>query len=237
LASSGVEKVIKLWSPLDISKDLKNVEMLERKIHQREDYYWMVTSSHELLDCGTESTNENPQMIAFFDSLVQREISSSSSSSSTENENEDNDENTTETVVSDAAVQNSGNNSETPNEVFRDHIDSLIARKRLTTRTGSQDSDYVRNVIQNAKETLRSSSADECSDIENTMPTELTLEPAEVCENIQSEILNALETELTATEEIPGTSNDSQETPRVVFKKGKGSKRSYRRPNDDGENS
>jgi hypothetical protein len=131
-------------------------------------------------------------LIAFFNYLVQREISSSSSLSSSKDENDDNDENTTETVVSDAAVQNSGNNSETPNEVFRDHIDSLIARKRLTilarnrktTQTVSQDSDYVRNVIQNAKETLRSSSADKSSDIENTMPTELILEPAEVCENI-----------------------------------------------------
>jgi hypothetical protein len=109
-----------------------------------------------------------------------------------------------------------------------------LARNRKTTRTGSQDSDYVRNVIKNAKETLRSSSADESSDIEHTVPTELTFKPAEVCENIQSAILNALETEMTATEENPGTCNDSQETPKVVFKKGKGSKRSYRRPNDDG---
>ena len=36
----------------------------------------MVQNSSNLLDCEHESVEENPKMLAFFDSLVQRDLSS-----------------------------------------------------------------------------------------------------------------------------------------------------------------
>ena len=45
-----------------------------RRIHRREDHSWMVTNSSNLIDCEHESVEENPKMLAFFDSLVQRDL-------------------------------------------------------------------------------------------------------------------------------------------------------------------
>ena len=45
-----------------------------RRIHRREDHNWMVTNSSNLIDCEHESVEENPKMLAFFDSLVQRDL-------------------------------------------------------------------------------------------------------------------------------------------------------------------
>jgi len=87
LASSGVEKKIKLWSPFDITNDDvdKRGPSFSRRIHRREDHSWMVTNSSNLIDCEHESVEENPKMLAFFDSLVQRDLSSDET---TETENE-----------------------------------------------------------------------------------------------------------------------------------------------------
>ena len=73
----------------------------------------------------TETTEENPKMLAFFDTLVQRDFSDSDSES-------------------------------TLSETESDDIDSVIAKKRnrIKARQSSQDSDYVQNTIQNAREVL-----------------------------------------------------------------------------------
>uniref|UniRef100_A0A8D8YJK2 DDB1- and CUL4-associated factor 5 n=1 Tax=Cacopsylla melanoneura TaxID=428564 RepID=A0A8D8YJK2_9HEMI len=86
LASSGVEKIVKLWSPFplepgpdeeeeDPEKAKKSPD--SRKVYTHEDYIRLILRNGETFmnhDYSTQSTNEDPRMMAFFDSLVQREI-------------------------------------------------------------------------------------------------------------------------------------------------------------------
>merc|ERR1712029_664812 len=69
----------------------------------------------------------NPKMLAFFDTLVKRDFSDSDSEASTLSETESDD------------------------------IDPVIAKKRnrIKARLSSQDSDYVQNTIQTAREVLK----------------------------------------------------------------------------------
>ena len=81
VASSGVEKVVKLWSALplppsmgDITTELSTER--ERRVYSHEEYIGLVLREGSMIshDYSSESTRENPRMMAFFDSLVQREI-------------------------------------------------------------------------------------------------------------------------------------------------------------------
>ena len=109
IASSGIEKCIRLWSPFnmptreqiagrkdcEVSEDSLiniNPESIDnstdspndRTISTRSNYLRLVQESHSVLDNDT-TTEENPRMLAFFDRLVQREMEDdrfSSSSSS-----------------------------------------------------------------------------------------------------------------------------------------------------------
>ncbi|KAL1461339.1 hypothetical protein WDU94_013244 [Cyamophila willieti] len=82
LASSGVEKIVKLWSPFPLEPGPDEDEDLEkspvsRKVYTHEDYIRLILRNGETFmnhDYSTQSTNEDPRMMAFFDSLVQREI-------------------------------------------------------------------------------------------------------------------------------------------------------------------
>ncbi|KAF4528141.1 hypothetical protein B566_EDAN011157 [Ephemera danica] len=73
IASSGVEKIIKFWSPFQLPGSIgdegSSAEDLESRKFMSHDY------SHQ-------STQEDPRMMAFFDSLVQREIEGWSSEDS-----------------------------------------------------------------------------------------------------------------------------------------------------------
>eukprot|EP00088_Acartia_fossae_P028888 TRINITY_DN2969_c0_g1_i1.p1 TRINITY_DN2969_c0_g1~~TRINITY_DN2969_c0_g1_i1.p1 ORF type:complete len:951 (-),score=207.47 TRINITY_DN2969_c0_g1_i1:858-3710(-) len=71
LASSGVEKMVKLWSDWPFNPELCQINNA-RKVHTHEDYIRLVIRSD--IDTLSRSTAENTQMMAFFDSLVQREI-------------------------------------------------------------------------------------------------------------------------------------------------------------------
>nr|XP_015824675.2 DDB1- and CUL4-associated factor 5 [Nothobranchius furzeri] len=87
ICSSGVEKVIKLWSPYqqpDSEGDLESrVEDKSRSLYSHEEYINLVLNSGSGLshDYITQSIEEDPRMMAFFDSLVRREIEGWSSDS------------------------------------------------------------------------------------------------------------------------------------------------------------
>uniref|UniRef100_A0A3Q3B7F7 Ddb1 and cul4 associated factor 5 n=1 Tax=Kryptolebias marmoratus TaxID=37003 RepID=A0A3Q3B7F7_KRYMA len=80
ICSSGVEKVIKLWSPYQqpgSEGDLEGrVEDKSRSLYTHEEYINLVLNSGSGLshDYVSQSIAEDPRMMAFFDSLVRREI-------------------------------------------------------------------------------------------------------------------------------------------------------------------
>lgn len=94
IASSGVEKIIKLWScfPLPGSEgSLDDSDVISglkgsREVFSHEDYITLVLNSGQLMshDYSHQSTSEDPRMMAFFDSLVQRDIEGWTSDSSTD---------------------------------------------------------------------------------------------------------------------------------------------------------
>ncbi|CAG4957437.1 unnamed protein product [Colias eurytheme] len=82
IASSGVEKIIKVWSALEYPK-MKGTLLEEaqgsdnpREIYSHEDYVSLVHHSGQYIshNYAQQSTSEDPRMMAFFDSLVQREL-------------------------------------------------------------------------------------------------------------------------------------------------------------------
>ncbi|XP_063831264.1 DDB1- and CUL4-associated factor 5 isoform X1 [Ostrinia nubilalis] len=82
IASSGVEKIIKVWSALEYPK--MRGSLLEeaqgsdnpREIYSHEDYVSLVHHSGQYIshNYAEQSTSEDPRMMAYFDSLVQREL-------------------------------------------------------------------------------------------------------------------------------------------------------------------
>ncbi|KAG9481038.1 hypothetical protein GDO78_010342 [Eleutherodactylus coqui] len=87
ICSSGVEKIIKIWSPYkqpNCSGDLDGeLEDDSRSLYTHEEYIGLVLNSGSGLshDYANQSVQEDPRMMAFFDSLVRREIEGWSSDS------------------------------------------------------------------------------------------------------------------------------------------------------------
>ncbi|KAK5857977.1 hypothetical protein PBY51_011183 [Eleginops maclovinus] len=87
ICSSGVEKVIKAWSPYQQPESLGDlegrVEDKSRSLYTHEEYISLVLNSGSGLshDYVSQSIQEDPRMMAFFDSLVRREIEGWSSDS------------------------------------------------------------------------------------------------------------------------------------------------------------
>ncbi|CAH4036891.1 DDB1- and CUL4-associated factor 5 isoform X1 [Pieris brassicae] len=82
IASSGVEKIIKVWSALEYPQ-MRGALLEEaqgsdnpREIYSHEDYVSLVHHSGQSIshNYAEQSTSEDPRMMAFFDSLVQREL-------------------------------------------------------------------------------------------------------------------------------------------------------------------
>lgn len=89
IASSGVEKLIKVWSPFHLplssgGLELHSLSNKRRRVFSHEEYITLVMRSGQIIshDYSQESTKEDPRMMAFFDSLVQREIEGWSSDES-----------------------------------------------------------------------------------------------------------------------------------------------------------
>jgi len=109
IASSGVEKVVKLWSilPLPDAEDIARSRKEEqerrgdRRVYSHEEYIGLVLRSGSMIshDYSSESTEENPRMMAFFDSLVQREIEGWDTSDGTEGAEDTESEEISDTVV------------------------------------------------------------------------------------------------------------------------------------------
>ncbi|XP_053947354.1 uncharacterized protein DDB_G0287625 isoform X1 [Anastrepha ludens] len=94
LASSGVEKIVKLWSPF-AQKEWSGSLLQEatcpenpRELYSPHNYTSMSTSphswSHMSHDYSSRNTNEDPRMMAFFDTLIQQEIEGWNADSSTD---------------------------------------------------------------------------------------------------------------------------------------------------------
>ncbi|KAM7323397.1 hypothetical protein ACRRTK_017503 [Alexandromys fortis] len=87
ICSSGVEKIIKIWSPYKqpgCTGDLDGrIEDDSRSLYTHEEYISLVLNSGSGLshDYANQSVQEDPRMMAFFDSLVRREIEGWSSDS------------------------------------------------------------------------------------------------------------------------------------------------------------
>ncbi|KAK6306868.1 hypothetical protein J4Q44_G00220160 [Coregonus suidteri] len=96
ICSSGVEKVIKAWSPLppapgecgspyqqpeSVGRPGGCVEDKSRSLYSHEEYINLVLNSGLSHDYVSQSIQEDPRMMAFFDSLVRREIEGWSSDS------------------------------------------------------------------------------------------------------------------------------------------------------------
>lgn len=83
IASSGVEKVIKLWQPFaaegwsggTLAEEASGCDN-PRDVFSYDEYLSLVNSSGQNMthDYSNQNTTEDPRMMAFFDSLVQREI-------------------------------------------------------------------------------------------------------------------------------------------------------------------
>ncbi|XP_045133185.1 DDB1- and CUL4-associated factor 5-like isoform X1 [Portunus trituberculatus] len=85
IASSGVEKIVKLWSGLSLPGSKGNLKtnssgnLMTRRVYTHDEYIGLVMESGQVLgdvnhDYSHGSMDEDPRMMAFFDSLVQREV-------------------------------------------------------------------------------------------------------------------------------------------------------------------
>ncbi|XP_072164835.1 DDB1- and CUL4-associated factor 5-like [Diadema setosum] len=85
IASSGVEKVIKLWSAIKMP-GMSDGNESPRKMYTRQQYFNLMISSGSALshDYSDKSKEEDPRMLAFFDSFIQREVDHSFSSDSSD---------------------------------------------------------------------------------------------------------------------------------------------------------
>ncbi|KAG5672715.1 hypothetical protein PVAND_002817 [Polypedilum vanderplanki] len=93
IASSGVEKIIKLWNPFELENWsgslLESINDNTRELYTHEEYI-SLNMTH---DYSNQNTNEDPRMIAFFDYLVQQEIEGWSNSESSDQSSDHSSEN------------------------------------------------------------------------------------------------------------------------------------------------
>lgn len=89
IISSGVEKIVKVWSLFEMpccegglgGENPPPPHVGERSVYTHEEYINLVLQSGHVMthDYSSHSTEEDPRMMAFFDSLVQRELEGCSS--------------------------------------------------------------------------------------------------------------------------------------------------------------
>lgn len=153
IASSGVEKVIKLWCPfqqngwnggLESANGVANA----REIFSHEEYVSLLNASGQNMthDYTQQNTTEDPRMMAFFDSLVQREIEAWKSNDSSDTDkssrhSSDGSSRPTSTLQSESDSTNShpnqGTRSRTALKIrsrYLNRIAYLIATKRNTLK-------------------------------------------------------------------------------------------------------
>ncbi|XP_053684779.1 DDB1- and CUL4-associated factor 5 [Sabethes cyaneus] len=176
IASSGVEKIVKLWTPFEL--DSWRGSLVEeatgpenpREVFTNEEYI-SLNMTH---DYSHQSTTEDPRMMAFFDYLVQQEIegwnseTSDQSSEHSSDENESSRPDTTQTSDTES-VQNyipmrgqqpARRGDVTQRTKYRNRIAYLIATKRnrlkrLALKTAANARATNRRTITKAKYGLR----------------------------------------------------------------------------------
>lgn len=160
IASSGVEKVIKLWSPFPKNGWSGNLaeELYEpqRSVYSRDQYLSLMNISIQNMahDYSNQNTNEDPRMMAFFDSLVQQEIetwNSPASSDSDQSTQQSSDASSCQTSIQSSENESSTtsygsnknitrrgthatNNKIHPRSCYPNRIAYLIATKRNTLK-------------------------------------------------------------------------------------------------------
>ncbi|XP_060521769.1 DDB1- and CUL4-associated factor 5 isoform X2 [Cylas formicarius] len=139
IASSGVEKMIKLWSTIPIGtwrgSLLREHCDPARIVYSHQDYVELVGGGGERIshDYSDQSTLEDAKMMAFFDSLIQREIegwvSSSEDLFSTDSDSDDQEQDWSKLV---SKMFRNGRNStnEEPKKHKYNKIAQLISKKR-----------------------------------------------------------------------------------------------------------
>ena len=271
IASSGVEKVIKFWNPLKLPGSRKSEDDPKsaagnadtepgRTIFTRQEYIQLVLQSGSLMahDYSTESVEENPRMIAFFDSLVQREIENGSSSSSSGSDNSSSSQDEAE-EENETEVATNGDNEDLGGPDRPRTISELITRKRSQLRNRRRlkrklvDPDILHSTLSRAKriislssgESQNSSSQDDSissssTSTPSTSPRSIPM-PAELCqspppkssEEMRSAILRSLQ-----TAEICDKTDDEETETNVESEKCKASTSHSTSPeseNNDGE--
>lgn len=156
IASSGVEKVVKLWSPFE--KDgwsgslLNELYEPQRSVYSRDQYLSLMNVSIQNMahDYSNQNTNEDPCMMTFFDSLVQQEIetwNSPASSDSDQSTQQSSDETSYQTSIQSSDSESStsfgsnenirridASNKTHPRSCYPNRIAYLIATKRNTLK-------------------------------------------------------------------------------------------------------
>ena len=100
---------MKLWSILPLPDDEDNLRnkkdtkdrRSDRRVYSHEEYIGLILRSGNMIshDYSSESTEENPRMMAFFDSLVQREIEGWDTTDGSDGTEDTEDEEISDTVV------------------------------------------------------------------------------------------------------------------------------------------
>lgn len=127
LISAGVEKVLKVWSPFPLPGGCSSMDILHGSIRQpysHSDYlgfiqYGGLPLSHD--EYETKSTEEDPRMIAFFDSLIQREK---------ENRNSDSDDSAWEDLHL-SIILEGGSSEDSDSDTIETSVSRLLARELL----------------------------------------------------------------------------------------------------------
>ncbi|VEN41417.1 unnamed protein product [Callosobruchus maculatus] len=152
MASSGVEKMVKLWSAIPIGNwkgsILKEHADPTRAIYTHEDYITLVGTTERINhDYSDQSTNEDAKMMAFFDSLIQREIEGwdSQSEESLSSNSASEEEQDWSKVIS-QIFRNGRHSSEEPRKFKTNRITQLISKKknRLAKLAHNKSSSYIR---------------------------------------------------------------------------------------------
>ncbi|XP_057656981.1 DDB1- and CUL4-associated factor 5 [Diorhabda carinulata] len=137
IASSGVEKMIKLWSPVPVGNwrgsILKEHTEPVRKIYTHDDYMSLVGNTDRINhDYSDQSTCEDSKMMAFFDSLIQREIEGwDSQTDGTFSTDSDSEEEDWSKLIS-KIFKNGRCNSDEPKKYRSNRITQLISKKKNT---------------------------------------------------------------------------------------------------------
>ncbi|XP_053641546.1 DDB1- and CUL4-associated factor 5 isoform X3 [Cherax quadricarinatus] len=158
VASSGVEKIVKLWSGLSLPgcngslRTSNSGSFMTRRVYTHEEYIGLVMESGQVVgdvnhDYSHGSTDEDPRMMAFFDSLVQREVegwtSNTDLSDDLENDaqlsgQDDDDTETTTTHSSLAVVTSQSDDNDSDDEPSGSHGQESSDEQQETRQRSNQ---------------------------------------------------------------------------------------------------